>query len=90
MLPYLVDRPVNLHRFPDGVDTPGFWHKEVPDHAPEWLPRWHNAEADPGETECYAVLDSVAALVWVANFGALELHPWTSRARRTCTSRPGR
>jgi len=25
------------------------------------------------------VVDSVAALVWMANFGALELHPWTSR-----------
>ncbi len=30
MLPYLYDRPVNLHRFPNGADRPGFWHKEVP------------------------------------------------------------
>jgi bifunctional non-homologous end joining protein LigD len=79
MLPYLADRPVNLHRYPDGVDRPGFWHKEVPSHAPEWLRRWHNPEADPGETECYAVVDSVPALVWMANFGAVELHAWTSR-----------
>ena len=78
MLPYLVGRPVNMHRYPDGADRPGFWQKEVPDHAPAWLPRWHNVEADPGETECYAVPDGVAALVWLANFGALELHPWTS------------
>ncbi len=79
MLPYIYDRPLNLNRFPDGVDRPGFWHKEVPSHAPEWLQQWHNTEADPGETTCYAVVDSVAALVWMANFGALELHPWTSR-----------
>ncbi len=79
MLPYLYDRPVNLHRYPDGVDRPGFWHKEVPGHAPEWLHRWRNAEADPGETEWYAVVDSVPALVWMANYGAVELHPWTSR-----------
>ncbi|WP_219418217.1 non-homologous end-joining DNA ligase LigD [Pseudonocardia nigra] len=79
LLPYLVDRPVNLHRYPDGVDRPGFWHKEVPGHAPEWLARWRNAEADPGETECYAVVDSVPALVWMANFAAIELNPWTSR-----------
>jgi bifunctional non-homologous end joining protein LigD len=78
MLPYLVGRPVNMHRYPDGAGRPGFWQKEVPGHAPDWLPRWHNAEADPGETECYAVPDGVAALVWLANFGALELHPWTS------------
>ena len=79
MLPYLYDRPVNLHRYPDGVDKPGFWHKEVPDYAPEWLTRWRNEEADPGETVCYAVVDKVAALVWMANFGAVELNPWTSR-----------
>jgi bifunctional non-homologous end joining protein LigD len=27
ILHYLVDRPVNLHRFPDGVAKPGFWQK---------------------------------------------------------------
>jgi bifunctional non-homologous end joining protein LigD len=79
MLPYLYDRPVNLHRYPDGVDRPGFWQKEVPPHAPEWLTRWRNEEADPGETACYAVVDSVPALVWMANLAAVELNPWTSR-----------
>lgn len=79
MLPYLAGRPVNAHRYPDGVDKPGFWHKEVPSHAPDWLTQWHNKEADEDETRCYAVVDSVPALVWMANFGAIELHPWTSR-----------
>ncbi|HSH23705.1 MAG TPA: non-homologous end-joining DNA ligase, partial [Acidimicrobiales bacterium] len=79
MLPYLADRPVNLHRYPDGVDRPGFWHKEVPSYAPAWLRRWRNVEADPGETEWYAVVDSVPSLVWMANYAAVELHPWTSR-----------
>jgi bifunctional non-homologous end joining protein LigD len=79
MLRYLEGRAVNMHRYPNGADKPGFWHKAVPDHAPEWMTRWRNEEADPGETECYFVLDSPPALVWVANYGALELHPWTSR-----------
>ncbi|GAA3088622.1 non-homologous end-joining DNA ligase [Pseudonocardia yunnanensis] len=79
MLPYLYDRPVNLHRYPEGVEKPGFWHKEVPTHAPEWLTRWRNEEADRGETECYAVVDKPASLVWMANFAAVELNPWTSR-----------
>jgi bifunctional non-homologous end joining protein LigD len=79
MLPYLAGRPVNMHRYPDGVDRPGFWQKKVPGHAPEWLTRWHNRDADEGQTECYVVPDGVPSLVWLANFGALELHPWTSR-----------
>jgi bifunctional non-homologous end joining protein LigD len=78
MLPYLAGRPVNMHRYPNGVDRPGFWHKEVPDHAPEWLVRWHNPEADAGETACYVVPDGLPTLVWLANFAAVELHPWTS------------
>jgi bifunctional non-homologous end joining protein LigD len=78
MLPYLTNRPVNMHRFPDGISKAGFWHKAAPQHAPDWLQRWRNEDADPGETQEYLVLDSPAALAWAANYGAIELHPWTS------------
>ena len=79
VLPYLGGRAVNLHRYPHGAGSKGFWHKEVPAHAPDWLPRWDNPEADEGETTTYLVVDEPAALVWAANFGGLEWHPWTSR-----------
>jgi bifunctional non-homologous end joining protein LigD len=79
-LPYLQDRPLNMHRYPDGAEGKGFWHKQRPDHAPEWLRCWENPDADAGETTAYVVPDEPAALVWAANFGALEWHPWTSRA----------
>jgi bifunctional non-homologous end joining protein LigD len=78
-LPYLRQRALNMHRYPNGAQAKGFWHKELPTHAPEWLPRWTNPEADPGETRTYLVVDEPAALVWAANFGALEWHAWTSR-----------
>ena len=81
LLPYLWDRPVNLHRFPNGAGKPGFWHKEVPSHAAEWLTRWHNDDAAADETQWYFVADSPAALVWLANYGAIELNPWTSSVR---------
>jgi bifunctional non-homologous end joining protein LigD len=79
LLPYLSRRALNLHRFPQGAQTKGFWHKQLPSHAPSWLPRWENPDADVGETHSYLVVDEPAALVWAANFGALEWHPWTSR-----------
>ena len=83
ILPYVADRPINLHRYPDGIDKAGFWHKAAPAHAPEWIRRWDYDEADEGETQTYSVLDSPAALAWAANFGAIELHPWTSTIRNT-------
>jgi bifunctional non-homologous end joining protein LigD len=76
--PYLRGRALNMHRFPNGAQTKGFWHKELPDHAPDWLPRWDNPDADVGETRTYLVVDEPAAVVWAANFGALEWHAWTS------------
>jgi bifunctional non-homologous end joining protein LigD len=79
LLPYLSRRAVNLHRYPNGADAKGFWEKELPRHAPDWLPRWDNPEADPDQTQTYLVVDEPAALVWAANFGALEWHAWTSR-----------
>lgn len=78
-LPYLTGRALNMHRYPNGAETKGFWHKELPGHAPEWLPRWDNPDADPGETRTYLVVDEPATLLWAANFGALEWHAWTSK-----------
>ena len=60
LLPYLAGRPVNLHRYPDGVDRPGFWQQELPAGAPEWVTRWHDPEAGPDDAECRVVADSVA------------------------------
>jgi bifunctional non-homologous end joining protein LigD len=80
VLPYLAGRPLNMHRFPGGAAEPGFWHKQLPDHAPEWVPRWRNPEAKAGESKTYLVVEEPAALVWAANFGALEWHAWTARA----------
>src|SRR5215469_1741045 len=78
ILPYLAGRALNMNRFPGGASQPGFWHKQLPEHAPDWVPRWHNPEAKEGRTTTYLVIDEGAALVWAANFGALEWHAWTA------------
>jgi bifunctional non-homologous end joining protein LigD len=82
LVPYLAGRALNMHRYPNGAEAKGFWHKELPAHAPDWLARWDNPEADEGETRTYVIAQEPAALVWAANFGALEWHGWTSRVDR--------
>jgi bifunctional non-homologous end joining protein LigD len=79
ILPYTEGRALNMHRFPGGAQTRGFWHKQLPEHAPDWVPRWDNPNADRGDATTYLVVDEPAALVWAANFGALEWHAWTAR-----------
>lgn len=79
MVPYLEGRPLNLHRFPDGVGAKGFWHKAAPAHAPGWVTRWRDEGAGRGQAQWYVVADRPATLGWLANYAAVELHPWTSR-----------
>lgn len=81
MMPWFADRPMNVQRFPNGVERPGFWQKAVPSHAPDWLQRWHNTLAHkPADVEWYVVADGAASLAWLANAGVVEYHPWTSTA----------
>jgi bifunctional non-homologous end joining protein LigD len=79
LLPYLRDRGLTLTRYPNGTSGPHFWEKEVPSHAPPWLARWHYESQNPEDSHTYAVADRVAALAFLANQAAIELHPWTSR-----------
>lgn len=73
---------MNLHRYPNGAGTKGFWQKAVPDGAPDWIRRWRYEAADEDETQWYSILDDTPSLVWAANLGGFELHPWTSLAER--------
>jgi len=81
MLPHLAGRPLNLQRFPDGAGRPGFWQKQIPPTAPEWLTRWREvgledrADRDPND---HLVADGVAALAWLGNQASFEVHAWTS------------
>ncbi|MBV8756832.1 MAG: non-homologous end-joining DNA ligase [Deltaproteobacteria bacterium] len=77
LLPHLADRPLHLARFPDGVEAPG-WLQANCRGAPAWL-RTHTVTGKRGQTLRFCVIDDEAALVWAANLGTLELHPfhWT-------------
>lgn len=73
MLPHLRDRPLVVRRFPDGIGEQGFFHKDVPDSAPEWL-RTVRLDKKAGGSTIYAVCDDEATLVYLANLGSVELH----------------
>jgi bifunctional non-homologous end joining protein LigD len=79
MLPHLAGRPLNLSRFPGGIDAPGFWQRELPRGAPPWLRTWLEPAPDAREAHTYVVAEDAATLAWLANSAAIEIHPWTSR-----------
>ncbi len=80
ILPYLRERPLNVHRWPDGVaGKTQFWQKQIPSHAPDWVARWDYPDAGKEQSHTYVVADRVATMAWLANQAVIDLHPWTSR-----------
>ncbi|MEM8769729.1 MAG: DNA ligase D, partial [Pseudomonadota bacterium] len=74
MLPYLKDRPIVLTRFPDGIHGKSFYQRDAPDFVPAWIRRevlW----SEHAEREVrYFIIESAAALTYLANLGTLPIH----------------
>jgi len=75
MLPHLRDRAVTMVRWPDGVEKPSFFEKDVSRHAPSWI-RTARVGTPGGRSESadFPVIDDAEGLAWAANLAALELH----------------
>ncbi|MHC4860925.1 MAG: non-homologous end-joining DNA ligase, partial [Planctomycetota bacterium] len=77
LLPYLHERPIHMQRFPDGIEGKSFYHKNAPDHVPDWV------ETEPigtgSKTINYIVCNDRETLLLLANLGSVDLHPWMSR-----------
>ena len=72
MIPHLAGRPVTRKRWPDGVTTTPFFHKDLPKGTPSWVTRRTIQHSDG--PKAYPVVDSPATLAWLAQIAALELH----------------
>ena len=74
MLPHLRGRPVNMQRFPDGIDGMAFYEKKVPSHFPDWV---HSVEVHTEDgTQRQVVVDDRRSLVYLAQQACLTPHTW--------------
>ncbi|MEU2031490.1 ATP-dependent DNA ligase [Nocardia amamiensis] len=72
MLPHIVGRAVTRKRWPNGVDEPSFFEKNLASHAPSWIERRTMRHSD--RKVVYPLIDSEAGLAWVGQQAALEVH----------------
>lgn len=79
LLPHLRDRAIVLARYPEGWDGDWFYEKQVPSHAPSWVPTFPLHSEHRGEPIDFVTAPDAATLMWIANLGAIEIHPWLSR-----------
>ncbi|MFP4177358.1 MAG: non-homologous end-joining DNA ligase [Acholeplasmataceae bacterium] len=87
MLPYLKDRPLTMHRFPDGIEGDGFYMKNVPDYFPEWI-ETVDIEKKEGGTNIQMVCQTEEALLFLVDQACITPHVWLSA--RNHLDRPDR
>ena len=78
ILPYLIDRPESLKRFPNGSAQPSFFQKNIKTY-PEWFSTYRIEHHDKKVN--YALIQDRRSLLYVVNLGCIELHPWLSRVQ---------
>lgn len=77
MLPYLKDRPLTLHRFPDGIKNAGFYQKNAGDYFPSFIKRIEIKTENGSNTQI--LCNDKKSLIYLANQGTLSFHIWLSK-----------
>lgn len=78
MLPHLQGRPVVLVRYPDGIHGKSFYQWRAPEKSPAWLRTFElydeEKQRERGSNKSAFIVDSVDALLHIANLGCIPLH----------------
>jgi bifunctional non-homologous end joining protein LigD len=80
LLPFLRERPLVLHRYPNGISENAFYQKEAGPYIPEWI-RTVNISSEAKQREVgYFLIDDLASLLYISNLGCIEHNPFATRA----------
>jgi len=83
ILPYLKNRPQSLNRFPNGINGPSFYHKDMETtQLPSWAKTAEVYSESTGKPIDYLLCNDTATLVYMANLGCIEINPWNSRIQK--------
>ncbi|MGB9175569.1 MAG: non-homologous end-joining DNA ligase [Methanoregula sp.] len=80
LLPFLHDRPLTMHRFPDGVGGQGFFEKDAPAGTPEFVDIFTRWSETSGRDVHFILCNNLDTLIWIANLASLEIHSTLSTA----------
>jgi DNA ligase D-like protein (predicted polymerase) len=74
----LRERPTVLKRHPGGAEGEAIYQKRVPDSRPPWI-ETVTVTFPSGRQAVELCPVDVAHVMWAANLGTLDFHPWPSR-----------
>lgn len=78
LLKYTKDRPLVMHRFPNGIKQEGFYQKDV-ENVPDFVKTAVIAHAN--RKVHYIIAQNAKTLLYVANLGSIEMHLFHSRLK---------
>jgi bifunctional non-homologous end joining protein LigD len=80
VLRYLRRRPMVLARHPHGIRGGGFFQKNVSTlHLPPFVKTISIRARSTGRNVHYIICDNKRTLLYLANLGCIEMHPWLAR-----------
>ncbi len=79
ILPYLKDRPESLNRHPNGIDSQGFYQKDMTGHKPRFLQTKRIYSESSDKSIDYVMVQNKESLLYIANLGCIEINPWFAR-----------
>ena len=83
LLPHLRDRPFTIKQHYNGPRSPFRWIKDAPPETPAWVSvSPQPAKSRGGEAVRYVIVRNRRTLLWLVDYGAIDLHVWPSRVDR--------
>jgi bifunctional non-homologous end joining protein LigD len=80
ILPFLKDRPLVLHRYPNGIGGSAFYQKEAGQGIPDWIRTVKIYSETKHHEVDYFLVDDFASLLYLTNLGCIEHNPFSARA----------
>jgi bifunctional non-homologous end joining protein LigD len=78
LLPHLQARPLSLRRYPNGIESEGFFQKQAAESFPAWL-HTESIKTDEKSSTDFVICDDQSSLLYLANLGCIDQNPWMSR-----------
>jgi len=80
LLPFLRNRPLTMHRFPNGVGGEAFFEKDAPAGTPDYVDIFTRFSKMAERDVHFILCNNLDTLIWIANLASLEIHITLSTA----------
>ncbi len=81
ILPYMKQRAVTMHRFPEGIYGDDFYQHKASDYFPDWIEKKFLDRKEGGKIE-HVICKNEESLLYLVNQGCIVPHIWLSQVDR--------